>query len=184
MQLPDSSPVKEHVTCCAPVLLEGDKELHSRSKAYLLTHLYWHCLYQLPGCRPGCLNQTMHSYCKWLWWLRTSGSFYSYPWHGWSRSQADTKLIRHCLKPSGHHTSLSLHVTVSFPGDGMLLFNAMAMDLGNAETTQARKCIYVHYTAKFLQKREHALLLNIQISTNIKDKLVFVLTSLWLDKRA
>ena len=30
---------KEYITCCAPVLVEVDRELRSRSKAYLLTHL-------------------------------------------------------------------------------------------------------------------------------------------------
>ena len=39
MQLSDSRPGKEHVTYCAPVLEEVDRELHSRPKSYLLTHL-------------------------------------------------------------------------------------------------------------------------------------------------
>ena len=38
-QLPDLRIGEEHVTCCAPVLVEIDKELRSRSEAYLLTHL-------------------------------------------------------------------------------------------------------------------------------------------------
>ena len=39
VQLPDRRVGKEHVTCCAPGLVEVDRELHSGSEAYLLTHL-------------------------------------------------------------------------------------------------------------------------------------------------
>ena len=39
VQLPDSRIGKEHVTCCDPGLVEADRELRSRSKAYLLAHL-------------------------------------------------------------------------------------------------------------------------------------------------
>ena len=39
VRLPDSSIGKERVTCCAPVLVEVDRELRSGSKAYLPTYL-------------------------------------------------------------------------------------------------------------------------------------------------
>ena len=141
---------------------------------------YWHTLYQLPGCRPGCLSHNMYSYCRWFWWM--SGSFYSHPSHGQSESQGDTMLILHCLKPSGHYTSLSLHVTLSLVIAYFL--NAMPMGWVMAWTTELAKYIHVHNTAKLLQMKEQALSLNIQMSTNMYGMPVWGRAAFWLDKRA
>ena len=147
VQLPDPRIGKEHVTC-APVLVEVDKELRSRSEAYLLTHL-----------------------------LQTS--LVSIAWvQAWVSQPKHTQLLQVALimknkwqlllpSPSRHHTSLSRHATLScFPGDCMLLFNAMPMGWMMAWTTKLRKYTHVHNTAKLLQMKEHALSLNIQM-TNI-----------------
>ena len=148
VQLPDPRIGKENVTCCAPVLVELDRELRSRSEAYLLTHLLLTSL-QLPGCRPGYFSQNMHSYCRWLWWRRTSGSFYSHPHQG---------ITHHCFGMR--------HLFV-FLGDCMLLFKAMPRGWVMAWTTKLRKYTHVHNTAKLLQLKGHALPLNIQMSSSI-----------------
>ena len=112
------------------------------------SHYFWTGVYQLPWCRPGYLSQNVPSYCRWLWWWRTSGRFYSHPHQG---------ITHHCL--------CIQHFPI-FPGDCMLLFNAMPAGWVMAWTTKLRKYTHVHDTARLLQMKEHALSLNIQISTN------------------
>ena len=55
-----------------------------------------------------------------------------------------------------------------FPGDCILLFKIPCQWVWvMAAETKLRKYIHVHNTAKLLQMKEHALSLNIQMSTNI-----------------
>ena len=184
MQLSDWRTGKEHVTCCAPVLVEVERELHPRSKAYLPTHLLLTSLVPIAWTQTW-VSQPNHVQ-PWQVALMMKNKWeLLHPWHGKSGSQADTKLILHCIKPSRHYTLLSLHVT-------QLLFLVIACFYSipcqwvwvMTGTTKVRKYIYVHNTAKLLQMRESALSLKIQMSTNIWDMLVWVLRAFWLDKRA
>ena len=166
MQLSDWRTRKEHVTCCAPVLVEVERDFHYRWKAYLPTHLLLTSLVPITWTQTW-VSQPNHAQPRQVALMMKNKWELLHPWHGKSGSQADTKLILHCLKPSGHYT-LSLHVT-------QLLFLVIACFYSMpyqwvwvmAGTTKVRKYIYVHNTAKLLQMRERALSLNIQISTNV-----------------
>ena len=84
-----------------------------------------------------------------------------------SRYEVDSPLLK-AIRAS--HIIVSACDTVTFPGDCMLLFIAMPMGLGHGRDDKGKKVhkyIYVQNTAKLLQIREHALSLNIQMSTNI-----------------
>ena len=72
-----------------------------------------------------------------------------------------------------------------FPGDCILLFKMPCQWVWvMAVETKLRKYIHMHNTAKLLQMNEHVWQLNIQMSKNIYDMLIWVLTAFWLDKRA
>ena len=101
MQLPNSTIGKERVTYCTPVFVEVARELRSRSKAYLLIYSLLTSL--VPGCRPGCRSQNMHSYCRWLWWWRTSPCTNNAPiifvWHLAKLSITVSIYRKHLLPP-------------------------------------------------------------------------------------
>ena len=84
-----------------------------------------------------------------------------------SRYEVDSPLLK-AIRASPIIVSACDRVT--FPGDCMLLFIAMPMGLGHGRDDKGKKLhkyIYVQNTAMLLQIREHALSLNIQMSTNI-----------------
>ena len=72
-----------------------------------------------------------------------------------------------------------------FPGYCILLFRMPCQWVWMmAVETKLRRYIRAHNTGKLLQMKEHVLPLNIQMSTNIWNMLIWVLTAFWLDKRA
>ena len=147
-----------------PVLVEVDREIISRSEAYLLTHLLRTSLLPIARMQTW-VSQPKHAQLlqvalmmknKWELLLPSLTLAVRKP----SRYEVDSSL------PKATRESYMWH-WVTFPGDCMLLFNAMPMGWVMAWTTKLRKYTHVHNTAKLLQMKEHALSINIQISTNI-----------------
>ena len=96
VQLPDSRIGKEYVTCCAPVLVEVDKDLLSRSEAYFLDSFTTdipctNCL----DARLG-ISQPKHAQLLQVVLMMKNKWELLLP------------------SPSEHHTSLSQHVTLSY----------------------------------------------------------------------
>ena len=81
--------------------------------------------------------------------IKTSGSFYYRPHQGIT------------------HQGVGMRHLVAFSGDCMLLFKAIPMGWVMAWTTKLRKYPHVYNTAKLPKMKEHALSLNIQMSTYI-----------------
>ena len=168
VQLPDSRIGKQHVTCCAPVLVEVDRELGSRSKAYSMTHL----LLTPPvpvAWMQAWVSQSKHVHLlpvalvmKNKWGLLPTLDMGN-PEVKQIRSRFIIALSHLCIT---HHCFCMWHLD-TFPGDCMLLFNVMSMGWVMAWTIKLKKYIHVHITAKLLQMKERALSLNIQLNTNI-----------------
>ena len=139
-----------------------NSELPSRLEAYLLTHLLLKFLVPISRMQAR-VSQPKHAQLlqvtlmmknKWELLL----ACLTLPVRKPSRYEVDSSL------PKATRESYTWHL-VTFPGDCMLLFNAMPVGWVMAWTTHLRK--YTHNTAKLLQMKEHALSLNIQISTNL-----------------
>ena len=132
-----------------PVLVEVDRELHSRSKAYLLTHLLLTSLVPIAWMQTW-VSQPNHAQPRQVALKMKNKWEPLLPPLTWvvrkpSRYEVDSPLLK-AIRAS--YIIVSACDTVTFPGDCMLLFIAMPMGLGPGRDDKGKK---VHICAKHSQ---------------------------------